>query len=216
MIRYKGWSQQNIQYLRLVSNTCCYFRCNTFTYSARLFMRRRLPAGIRAAVFVHTGQTVDTYWPAFTYSWGGVEGAGGGMETYCCADSRWFPRETAGSDGISYGSRSRRICAVGSQTLPCQGASPCTDTLVPLLWLTCSAARKVVFILIIMRCNQGKVAEARVHRRCMKAVEPLSFTHTWVVEHGIQNTRAAAHSQDSGERLTCKGVWDTSISRLCK
>lgn len=121
----------------------------------------------------------------------GVEGAGGGMETYCCADSRWFPRETAGSDGISYGSRSRRICAVGSQTLPCQGASPCTDALVPLLWLTCSAARKVVFILIIMRWDQGKVAEARVHRTCMKTVETLPLTHTcWLLKTQGQHRMA--------------------------
>lgn len=180
-----------MQYLRLVSNTCptldathlhtaCASLCGTdfLQVSARLFLCTLVKQLTRIGLRLLTPE--------------GVEGAGGGMETYCCADSRWFPRETAGSDGISYGSRSHRICAVGSQTLPCQGASPCTDALVPLLWLTCSAARKVVFILIIMRCDQGKVAEARVHRRCMKTVEPLSFTHTLVVEHVIQNTRAAA------------------------
>lgn len=46
-----------------------------------------------------------------------------------------------------------------------------------------------------MRCDQGKVAEARVHRRCMKTVEP--FTHTLVVEHVVPNTRAAAYGQNS-------------------
>ncbi len=38
-------------------------------------------------VCLHSGQTVDTYWPAFTYPCGGEEE---GMEPYCCDDRTRF------------------------------------------------------------------------------------------------------------------------------
>lgn len=99
--------------------------------------------------------------------------------------------ESAGSDGFSYGSRSRWLCGVDSQTLPCQGALLCPDILTPmlLLWLTWSVAQKVVFFWLLCSAVEENVVEAALHSKVKNSW--FFFTNARFLEPFIQNTSVA-------------------------
>lgn len=74
------WYQMLVLVTYAIYSTCIFNRmCLLVLYI--------LPAGMWTVVCLHTGQTVDTYWPAFTYPCGREEE---GMEAYCCNDRRCF------------------------------------------------------------------------------------------------------------------------------
>lgn len=119
---------------------------------------------LRLFIFVLVRLTVDTYWPAFTYPCGGEED---GMAPYCCVDRRRFFSVwgSAGSDVISYGSRSIWRWGVESQPLPCQGAMLCPDIYLPpcCCFGTSSLELERLLLLVIISHDLGKVAEATLH-----------------------------------------------------
>lgn len=112
---------------------------------------------------VHTGQTVDTYWPAFTYPCGGEEE---GMETYCCDDRRWFSQCEGLLVQMGFHTGAEVVGSAVSIPRRCLVRAPCcAQTYLPPCCCFGSPGLKLkrLFFLIIMQCDLGKVVEATLH-----------------------------------------------------